>query len=68
MLSPKLAVETSDDDLKTGMKRIEGSLGKMIAKDIQKGKLTEADGKKTVNEVMSRFTTTTNIKDAKDCD
>ena len=50
------------------MKRIEGSLGKMVAKDVQKGKLSEADGKKTVSDVLARFSTSTNMKDAEDCD
>ena len=63
-----LAIENNQEALNTGMKRIEGSLTKMISKDVQKGKITEADGKKVQSDTMSRFSTSTNLNDAKDCD
>ena len=40
----------------------------MIKNDIKKGKITEDDGKKKETDVMSRISSTTNLKDAKDCD
>ena len=63
-----LAIETSQAAVDAGMKRIEGSLGKVISRDVSKGKYSEADGKKAYEEIMARITPTTKLTDAKDCD
>lgn len=64
-----LAIENNADALAVGMKRIEGSLGKVIAKDLKNGKFkSEEESKARYNEVMANIKTTTNIADAKDCD
>ena len=36
-----LAIETNQEAIDKGMKRIEGSLAKVLSKDVQKGKLSE---------------------------
>jgi len=64
-----LAIEAQPAALDAGLKRIQGSLSKVIAKDVTKGKYkTEAEGKAEYDKIMSRITTTTDLKDAKDCD
>jgi 3-hydroxyacyl-CoA dehydrogenase len=51
------------------MKRIKGSLGKVISKNVTKGIYKdETEGKAAFDEIMSRVSTTTNIADAHDCD
>ena len=63
-----LAIESAQSALDTGMKRIEGSLSKVIKKDVEKGKYSEADGKTAFEAVMGRVSSTISIADAKDCD
>lgn len=63
-----MAIESSPEALATGMKRIQGSMQKVLSKDVQKGKITEAESKIAFDKVMSRFTTTTSTADARDCD
>ena len=64
-----LAIEAQPAALDTGLKRIQGSLQKVIAKDVTKGKYkSEAEGKAAYDEIMSRIKTTTDLKEAKDCD
>jgi 3-hydroxyacyl-CoA dehydrogenase len=63
-----LAIESNEEALKVGMKRVDDSLGKIIAKDVKKGNLTEAEGKAKYEQIMGKFTTSTSINDAKDCD
>jgi len=64
-----LAIEAQKEALDIGVKRIEGSLAKVIAKDTKTGKYkSEAEGKQAYDEIISRVKTTTNIADAKDCD
>ena len=63
-----VAVEAKDEFLKTGMKRIENSLGKVITKNVQKGVYDEAGGKKSYTEIMSRISFTTKLEDVKNCD
>jgi 3-hydroxybutyryl-CoA dehydrogenase len=63
-----VAIENNDAALSVGMKRIEDSLSKVISKDVKKGIHTEAKGKETYNEIMSRIKPTTKISDAEDCD
>lgn len=63
-----LAIETQQDALDTGMKRIEDSLNKVVARGIKTGKINEADKQKEFDRVYSRIRTTTKLEDAKDCD
>ena len=63
-----LAIEAQDAALKAGMGRIEGSLMKMLEKDVTKNKIAAAEVKPKYDEIMSRISTTTSLADAKDCD
>lgn len=48
--------------------RIEGSLGKVVARDVKNNKRTVDEGKAYFTEVMGRIRTTTNLAEAHDCD
>eukprot|EP01038_Epipyxis_sp_PR26KG_P006471 gene6471-8901_t len=64
-----LAVESNPVALEYGIKRIQGSLSKIIAKDLKSGKFqNEVDSKLKYEEIMSRIKTTSNLADVKDCD
>lgn len=64
-----VAVESNAEALSTGMKRIEGSLSKIIAKETKKGiHSSDAEAKVRYDSVMANITGTTNIADAADCD
>ena len=63
-----VAIENSQQALDFGMKRIEGSLGKVIAKEVSKGKYSESEGKESYKSVFSKITPTTKLSDAQDCD
>lgn len=63
-----IAVEAKDEFLKTGMKRVESSLGKVVSKNVAKGVYDEAGGKRSYEEIMSRISFTTKLEDIKDCD
>ena len=63
-----LAIEAQDAALKAGMGRIEGSLMKMLEKEVTKNKIGAAEVKPKYDEIMSRISTTTSLADAKDCD
>lgn len=62
------AIEAQRNALDMGIKRIEGSLGKVMARDIKKGNRTEEDAKAYTAGVMGRIRTTTNVAEAHDCD
>jgi 3-hydroxyacyl-CoA dehydrogenase len=63
-----VAVETKEDFLQLGKKRIDDSLAKVVAKNVSKGVYDEAGGKRAKDEIMSRITFTTKLEDVKDCD
>lgn len=64
-----LGIESQEAALKSGFKRIEMSLEKVISKDVKKGTYaSEADGKNAYDKIMSRITTSTKVEDAHDCD
>ena len=63
-----VAIETHKDALNVGMDRIRGSLGKVMARSIKKGELTEDQGKNRIEEVISKIHPTIEMADAKDCD
>jgi len=63
-----LAIESQDSALSTGMKRIESSLEKTLAREMKKGLLTEGQVKDKHAEIMSRIQTTTKLEQAHDCD
>lgn len=62
------AIEAHQQQLDVGMKRIDTSLAKMIARDVKNGKMTEDEAKLYHGTVMSRIITTTDIAEAHDCD
>jgi 3-hydroxyacyl-CoA dehydrogenase len=62
------AVETKKEALDIGIGRIEGSLSKVIARDVKNGKLTEEQGKVKYDQITSRIHPTTDLADTKDCD
>ena len=64
-----VAIELQPAALDAGLQRIKGSLNKVIAKDVTKGKYkSEAEGKSAYDEIMSKIKTTTDLKDAHNCD
>lgn len=63
-----LAIETQEAALNTGMKRIEDSLNKVVARGVKKGKIPETDRYREFDRVYSRIETTTKLEDAHDCD
>jgi 3-hydroxyacyl-CoA dehydrogenase len=64
-----VAVESSNQILDTGMKRINDSLQKIIAKDVAKGKYaSEAQGKEAFAKVMSKIKPSVNLSDLQSCD
>ena len=63
-----IAIETSKEALETGMTRIQGSLGKVIARSVKKGDLTESQGNEKIQEVIANITPTIDMNAAKNCD
>ena len=63
-----VGVETQQDALDIGMKRIEGSLSKVAARKIKKGTLDEAGAAEEVQTVLDRIKVTTDMKDIADVD
>ena len=63
-----IAIETNKDALDTGIKRIKDSLGKVMARSLKKGEITEAQGVEKIEEVISRITPTIDMNAARDCD
>jgi 3-hydroxyacyl-CoA dehydrogenase len=62
------AIEAQQGALDTGLKRIESSLGKVVARDVKTGKRTEEEGKAYYAKVMGNIQPTTNVAQAHDCD
>ena len=50
------------------MTRIQGSMGKVIARSVKKGDLTESQGNEKIQEVIANITPTIDMSAAKDCD
>ena len=63
-----VVVETDHVYLDKGFQRIENSLQKFIAKDVLKGKITDAEGKLQYETVMKRITKTTDLSNIASCD
>lgn len=63
-----LAIEAKPEALAVGMKRIEDSLAKVVARSVKTGKETPEGAKKSYDDIMGRITTSTNVADAADCD
>mmetsp|Transcript_20751 Transcript_20751/g.22563 ORF Transcript_20751/g.22563 Transcript_20751/m.22563 type:complete len:319 (+) Transcript_20751:73-1029(+) len=62
------AVENKQDALDVGMKRIQTSFSKVVAKDVKTGKKTEAEGKAYYEQTLARIRPSTDIHAVKDCD
>jgi 3-hydroxyacyl-CoA dehydrogenase len=63
-----IGLEVQQSAIDTGLKRISGSLEKVIARNVKKGVYDEGAGKAEFNKVMSCIDTTTDMNDLKDCD
>ncbi len=63
-----VALETQQDYLDKGLGRVRGSLDKLAARAVKKGKATEADAKSNADAAFARITGTTNRADLADCD
>lgn len=64
-----IAIESHPDVIHAGMKRIEGSLDKVAARDLKNGKIkTVQEGADRNKEILSRIKTGTKLSDAVDCD
>jgi 3-hydroxyacyl-CoA dehydrogenase len=63
-----VGIESNDAALTAGVSRIHESLGKVLGKDVKKGKMTEAEANTKKSEVLDRMVFTTSIDDAHDCD
>lgn len=64
-----IAIESNQEALDRGMKRIEGSLSKVVQKGIKKGTFKdEEEGKAHYTEVMGRVSTSLDLGAMKDCD
>lgn len=63
-----VALDMSDKALGAGMKRIEDSLGKIAARGVKKGTLTEDAAAAQVRDTLARIEPTTATADLADCD
>jgi 3-hydroxyacyl-CoA dehydrogenase len=63
-----VAVETKPEFLERGIARIDGSLGKVFARSVKKGKLTEEAAKQEKDQIMARITTSCSVEAVADCD
>lgn len=63
-----VALDMHQSGLDAGMKRIEGSLGKIQARNVKKGLISEEEAKQKVAETLARITPTTKTEDLADCD
>jgi 3-hydroxyacyl-CoA dehydrogenase len=63
-----VALDMNEKGLEAGMKRIESSLGKIQARSVKKGAITEAQAQTTIAETLARITPTTKTEDLADCD
>lgn len=63
-----VALDMSDKALDAGMKRIQDSLGKVAARGVKKGTLTEDAANTQVRDTLARISPTTATEDLADCD
>lgn len=63
-----IGIEMQQSALDTGMKRIEGSLGKMVKRNVSKGVYNQTQGDKEYKDIMGRITASTDINSVKNCD
>lgn len=63
-----VALDMNQQGLDAGMKRIADSLGKIQARNVKKGVISEEDAKATVEATLARITPTTKTEDLADCD
>lgn len=65
---PVVAVERETAALQAGQKRIEGSLDKMLQRNVKKGKMSEDGAAAERQNVLSRLTFSTDMDAMQDCD
>ncbi|GAB9470374.1 hypothetical protein Gpo141_00007621 [Globisporangium polare] len=63
-----VALDMNQQGLDAGMKRIEGSLAKIVGRGVKKGTITEDAAKAQIEETLARITPTTDQQDLADCD
>lgn len=63
-----VALDMNQQGLDAGMKRIEGSLAKLVGRSVKKGTLTEEAAKTQIADTLARITPTTDQQDLADCD
>lgn len=63
-----VALDMNQQGLDVGMKRIADSLGKIQARNVKKGAITEDQAKATVADTLARIMPTTDKQDLADCD
>jgi 3-hydroxyacyl-CoA dehydrogenase len=63
-----IGIETQKSALDAGMKRIETSLGKMMANNVKKGIYDQKKADDEYKQIMSRITASTDINNVKNCD
>ncbi|DAZ95760.1 TPA: hypothetical protein N0F65_010262 [Lagenidium giganteum] len=63
-----VALDMNQKALDAGIKRIEGSLGKVAARGVKKGTITEEQGKQQVQSTLELITPTLRTEDLEDCD
>lgn len=65
---PVVAVEREQAALTAGQKRIEGSLDKLLQRNVKKGTMTADAAAAEKNNVLSRVTYSTDLNAVQDCD
>ncbi|GMF34466.1 unnamed protein product [Phytophthora lilii] len=63
-----VALDANPQGLESGMKRIEGSLGKLLGRSVKKGALTQQQADEQAAAALARITPTTDIQALADCD
>ncbi|RLN71912.1 hypothetical protein BBJ28_00022238 [Nothophytophthora sp. Chile5] len=63
-----VALDSNAKGLESGMKRIEGSLGKLLGRSVKKGALTQQQADEQAAATLARITPTTDLADLGDCD
>eukprot|EP00606_Chrysophyceae_sp_TOSAG23-5_P001369 GSChrysophyteH2.ASY1.ANO1.587.1 assembled CDS len=63
-----LGIESQQSALDAGVKRIDDSLSKVVARNVKKGVYDEAAGAAEKAEIMGRISTSLDINDASSCD
>eukprot|EP01035_Chromulina_nebulosa_P019535 gene19535-25433_t len=63
-----IAIESKQEQLDIGYKRIQDSLAKLLSRDVKNKIVTETQSKELYDEILSKITVSTNINDVSSCD